>query len=286
MSTPISSLKDPSSFGPPPKNVNYYGASSTGGSGLSQGASSSTGDDKSYTPSAVDHSQLNKHADESNEVPKYSQGPYRVDTTGLSTSNLPKPPVRRLDQAVSSSPANTATTRQTPVTAMKPKPSLPPRLPPREAATSSQDSVMKTPQSPPPPYSKATGTQNKAVSNQEQDTPLLNQSAIDRLSAKGISVPGLGIGGQPTSGKVSEHTQASSASANVSELQARLAKANASISPKILGPETSDAGKKLPLPPKKPGIGIATRSVVRSEAEHQTLVSPSAPPVPLNTKPR
>ena len=102
--------------------------------------------------------------------------PYRVDRTGLNTSNLPPPPTR----AAKPSEAEV----QSPAT--KPKPRLPPRLPPRQNSNPGE-----TTPAPPPPYSVAI----------EQDQPqppqpsFLNQAAASRLGGAGIKVPGLGIGG-------------------------------------------------------------------------------------------
>ena len=103
--------------------------------------------------------------------------PYRANTTGLSTSNLPKPPVRRAAVGDLLTPQASDNTQAKSVLT-KPKPPLPPRLPPRESST---------PQDPPPSY-------NSAI----EDTTAharLNQSALNRLGSAGISVPGLSIGG-------------------------------------------------------------------------------------------
>ena len=89
--------------------------------------------------------------------------------------SLPKPPVRRIDHEEQASPIAASPTR-------KPKPSLPPRLPPRQATL--------TPTSPPPSYTNATQQQPTSVGN-------LNQGALDRLASAGVSVPGLNIGGKP-----------------------------------------------------------------------------------------
>lgn len=106
--------------------------------------------------------------------------PYRANTTGLNTRNLPKPPIRRLDQDGGG---------QTPSpTSVKPKPSLPPRLPPRQ---NSHPSIHAP--DPPPTYTAAIqqepGTQNDDF----------NVGALNRLGRAGVSVPGLGIGSKPQS---------------------------------------------------------------------------------------
>jgi len=98
--------------------------------------------------------------------PAASAGPFRADTTGLSTAQLPPPPVFRGDGVVNK-----------PGPPGKPKPKLPPRLPPR-------DPSIETPTTPPPTYDDAVHSSAE---------PLLNQGAIDRLGRAGVSVPGLGI---------------------------------------------------------------------------------------------
>ncbi|KAK2071778.1 hypothetical protein P8C59_006175 [Phyllachora maydis] len=113
---PLSSLKDPSSFGPPPRHVNAGSA---------------------ITP--------------------INSSPYQppTTTTGLDAVDLPPPPARRdgPERNIMPPPPNC------------PAPSIvtpgPPKLPPR-----------------PPPRSDG----------------ILNQGAMNRLGAAGISVPGLGIG--------------------------------------------------------------------------------------------
>ena len=100
--------------------------------------------------------------------------PYRANTTGLSTTSLPKPPVRRLEDGQQSATASPTT---------KPKPSLPPRLPPRQNSHPTANAP-----SPPPDYHSATQPQ---PSTEDQ---YLNQGALGRLGKAGVSVPGLGIG--------------------------------------------------------------------------------------------
>lgn len=134
--------------------------------------------------------------------------PYRVDTTGLSTSNLPPPP-RRADGA---SPAHDGGgpppppyTRSTVgASAKPPPPSLPPRLPPRQ------------------------NTASPVAETSSRQAGFLNQGAMDRLGAAGVSVPGLGISGNsgrpplppPSMGRSSPKPP-SSAGSGMSELQSR-----------------------------------------------------------------
>ncbi|KAI0887201.1 uncharacterized protein GGS22DRAFT_186036 [Annulohypoxylon maeteangense] len=143
---PITSLRDPSSFGPPPKHV---------GSG------------------ATPQHQHQPHAEQTHGVQQHDESPveakpYQMNTTGLSTSHLPPPPGRK-GSPLAPPPS---------LTRLSVPPSLPPRLPPRSGNTSPVQS-----QSP--------------VSAGRQSPGFLNQGAISRLSAAGISVPGLGIGKAP-----------------------------------------------------------------------------------------
>lgn len=104
--------------------------------------------------------------------------PYRAATAGLTTSNLPKPPVRQLGNEI---PLDTSQANS--ILRSKPKPSLPPRLPPRQGNLALQQHA-----SPSSPYS---------VTPSEESTPDIgvNQGALKRLGSAGISVPGFGIGG-------------------------------------------------------------------------------------------
>lgn len=201
---PLSSLKDPSSFGPPPKKNSYPQQSSSPTTPIA----SQTG------PSAYGR----QGAQELEEEPK-AQEPYRRDTTGLSTSHLPPPPGRR-DRPDGAAPA----------LAPKPKPSLPPRLPPRQNETPTH----YTPP-PPPAYQEAT-------SEPPAHRGILNQDSLSRLGAAGVSVPGFDIGPKTTklaskppppipSRKSAPADQPPSNDAQVNALQSRFAQMRTS-SPK------------------------------------------------------
>jgi hypothetical protein len=162
-SAPLSSLTDPSTFAPPPKRLDY-GASPVA-SRLAQPATNMA-PAGSAQQRLQEREEARRRADE--EANRPPPGPYRPDTTGLSTAHLPKPPALRPGAA-------------SPTTASKPKPSLPPRLPPRQ--NSNPNEYAPTP---PPTY-------NEAV----QETPsagVLNQGALNRLGQAGVSVPGFGVG--------------------------------------------------------------------------------------------
>ncbi len=123
-----------------------------------------------------------QRAQQATQKPAPPPVPYRANTTGLSTADLPKPPVRRLEDG-----KTTATDKST----TKPKPSLPPRLPPRQNSHPTTNAP-----SPPPDYSSAT-------QQQPSQDPYLNQGALARLGKAGVSVPGLGIGGGQASSQAS-----------------------------------------------------------------------------------
>ncbi|GJC95088.1 GMP synthase [Colletotrichum higginsianum] len=153
---PLSSLKDPSTFAPPPKRVPGAPPPRSNAASPSPGAPPPPYEDPSR--------QQQQQQEEEEEAPPR---PYRVNTTGLSTSHLPPPPGRK-DGADGRTPSPGQ------AAARPPPPSLPPRLPPR---TPSATSVT----SPAPPAPAASGG-------------YLNQNAMNRLGAAGVSVPALGIG--------------------------------------------------------------------------------------------
>ncbi len=177
-SRPLASLKDPSSFGPPPKNARYHGG---GGATVSQdNASDANG---SVAPSSSSHVEEPREARFEEAAATGRKGPplpYRADCTGLSTTNFPKPPVRYTETQSSSGPIPSATP------APRPKPPLPPRLPPRQNPPPSSQDVLSDA---PPPYSK-----NPSRVDDTRES-FVNQGALRRLGSTGIQVPELGIGG-------------------------------------------------------------------------------------------
>ena len=100
--------------------------------------------------------------------------PYRANRTGINTNNLPKPPVRR---------TGNDNDQQGPTPSTKPKPSLPPRLPPRQNSNPTESAPE-----PPPTYTAAMQVPSP------KDEGSLDQGALGRLGRAGISVPGFGIG--------------------------------------------------------------------------------------------
>ncbi|KFY07898.1 hypothetical protein V492_06719 [Pseudogymnoascus sp. VKM F-4246] len=199
---PLSSLKDPSSFGPPPKKNSFPQQSSpTITAGSQNGSSVAYG----------------RQGAQELEEPKAPE-PYRRDTTGLSTSHLPPPPGRRERSDGGAPPAPKA------------KPSLPPRLPPRQ----NENPGDYTPP-PPPAYHEAT-------SEPPAHRGILNQGSLSRLGAAGVSVPGFDIGPKTTkpalkppppipSRKSAPADQSASHDTQVNALQSRFAQMGTS-SPK------------------------------------------------------
>lgn len=227
VSRPLSSLKDPSSFGPPPKNVNYHGGAALpdeitpqrGGLGApltqSQIVGTSTADVEREDETSIKRS-----------VPAV---PYRADRTGLSTAHLPPPPTHHNIQETH----NRATP---PPSSARFQPRLPPRLPSR---TASADMVSVIADPPPPLYDNTMPNTTQYASSSD-----LNQSAIERLGNAGVKVPALGIGGPSKTEAnpwTSEQSRSSTTSNGLSELQSRFSKLNSSTSrPPAAGHSTSD----------------------------------------------
>ncbi|KAI1282446.1 hypothetical protein F5Y07DRAFT_240096 [Xylaria sp. FL0933] len=280
---PRSSLRDPASFGPPPKHVAAYGPTAAQQQQQTQ-APDSAGGSRTYSP--VQPYTQAQHVEEAAaaEAPPPEPKPYRVDTTGLSTSHLPPPPTRYSggQSPQPPPPARSAviTTTQPSAITAKPKapPSLPPRLPPRSGNST--------------PSPSPTSADGQAASQ-----GYLNQGAVNRLGAAGISVPGFGIGGGgktppplPLAGArhgpppTAAPTQAPGYG-QTEELQARFARMGTPSSSDLNpGNETQQqstrqvpslAGKKKPPPPppksKKPGLSGG---------------ADTPPPIPLATRPR
>lgn len=210
ISRPLASLKDPASFGPPPKNVNYHGGAALpneitphrGGWGAplteSQIASASR---------ATNRAQAGEEEEPAKPPPPAL--PYRVDRTGLRTDNLPPPPVHRdVQQSRVASPP-----------APSPSPTNQPRLPPR---LPSRQNTVSPPASEPPPPSY------ESVATKPATSPYLNQSAVNRLGAVGVSVPALGIGSQAEANPWQSERSQTQAPVNnqLSELQSRFSRMN------------------------------------------------------------
>jgi hypothetical protein len=248
---PLTDLRDPASFAPPPKRT---------GSGLAPPppptdsskvkrttvqSPSKYQDPRAPNPAAappkISHApgQLGYQDEQDQAEQQRPRGPFQVDTTGLSTNHLPPPPKRggadgRAVPAVPAPPSyETALShpKQNPsLSASSPTPpaaSSGPGLPPRLPARTNTGSTMSTPTT--PVASHDTGGSGGGG--------LLNQSAMNRLGASGISVPSLGIGNNtssqgatppppPPPPRQTPTSTGAGSNAQVSELQNRFARFN------------------------------------------------------------
>ncbi|KXT04485.1 hypothetical protein AC578_8730 [Pseudocercospora eumusae] len=266
-SMPLASLRDPDSFGPPPKHSAYYGADGTRSpstvSRTGTGLSTASGNSRAGLGGPIVESgyaerrrreAAEREAQEQAEIDAKKAEPYRMNTSGLRTDNLPKPPVRRnMDAGGAASPVATTGRTASPV--------LPPRVPPRQTTgtiaapprTSSPSGPAPglpprqneypdeyTPP-PPPTYNEALSapspqqnvasmaqsvasrfTQNGSSTSsfqarQNNDSPAtINQSTTNRLGQAGVCVPGFGIGSSNngTSGPSAQQVQSAATMAH------------------------------------------------------------------------
>lgn len=228
-SAPLTTLKDPASFGPPPKRINYHGASAADNTAIPDGSSWSA------QAEAQRQAEIAAEAEETQPNPAL---PYRADTTGLSTDHLPKLPVRRVIEG-----GHPASSQGVP----KPKPSLPPRLPPRQ--NSHPD--LNAP-SPPPTYNAA--AQDSPV--QPARNGYLNQASINRLAQADVTVRGFNIGPARTPQSPSHQpdrpalpsrrSAATASSPQLNELQSRFSRMASppAVTPQQSSEETSWAQKQ------------------------------------------
>ncbi|KAI9842677.1 MAG: hypothetical protein M1837_006962 [Sclerophora amabilis] len=230
---PLSSLKDPATFGPPPKHA--YRSGETAGPNAT--ATDRVGRREPLPRSTIraqqDAGTATAGAEETEPTPPPM--PYRANTTGISTESLPKPPLRR----PTADPPNLGRINSPP-TASSNKPQLPPRLPPRQSSNAGSSG------SPPPPSYDA------ATSNQNAETGYLNQGAASRLGRSGISVPGLDIGTHPSQNGTASGRDVASPSGGrkpqLNELQSRFSKLSSlSSNPDPSSEGTSLAQKKAAL---------------------------------------
>ncbi|KAK5726028.1 hypothetical protein LTR15_004219 [Elasticomyces elasticus] len=261
-STPITTLRDPDSFGAPPKRNAYGGSAST-----VTAEAPAQGGWGAHVPAP----SRRRQEEAKEEIPKPPPEPYRKDTTGLRTDNLPKPPVRRVE-AGAASPARTASPslppRQSPALPTRQATKPPPGLPPRQTENPNEFTPP-----PPPSYGEATS------SNQPS---FINEGAAARLAGAGVSVPGFGIGGQSQAAPAQHGPQ-------LGELQQRFSRMNTGSqtlphSPQAASAVTAAAGKKPPPPPppKKVGLGGSGDQSTMSSP----MPAPGPPPLPLSSKPR
>lgn len=242
MSRPLTTLKDPSLFGPPPRNVNFHGGIALPNEITPHTEGLGAPLTQMETQAAREPTQEQIEAEQEAEAEAARRAgpplPYRADRTGLKTDHLPPPPVHR---AIAQS-ANKGTSEAVP----KPRPNLPPRLPSRKDS-STNESTSSLPIAQPPVF-EAAAPQPQPIPVQHpvqptaQSNSWLNQGAANRLGKAGISVPGLGIGeSNPWKSETSKTTSPPPVATNnsgLSELQTRFAKMNSGIA---TSPQTAPA---------------------------------------------
>ncbi|KAF9887414.1 hypothetical protein FE257_010269 [Aspergillus nanangensis] len=172
VSAPLSSLKDPSAFGPPPRHIRYHGPGAVPNQTTpdTRGLGAPLSQDQLHHQYLVEQQQQAEleAQEEQARKPAPPPLPYRANRTGVDPNTLPPPPVRRVTSPAESSVSSNSS---------RPHPSVPPRAPPRTS----------TVPSPPPAYSP----------HEEVQQPLqgeLNHHSTSNLSRAGVSVPALGIG--------------------------------------------------------------------------------------------
>ena len=217
-SRPLRSLRDPAEFAPPPRRTDYSGNASLPIARMSDRGA--VGETSSQSQAQARQEQGGEEEAEENSTRPAPPGvPFRANTTGLSTDHLPSPPIRKLHQS-GANPA-TAPAPTAPAPTARPKPSLPPRLPPRQNSSAVEHSVSPPP--PPPPVYTQTA---EAAPEQES---YLNQGSLNRLGSAGVTVPGLNIGesSNPWQNEASS-TASGPVNPQLSELQSRFSKMSTS----------------------------------------------------------
>ncbi|KAK6437834.1 hypothetical protein LTR95_005976 [Oleoguttula sp. CCFEE 5521] len=321
-SQPLNALKDPSQFAPPPKHSAYYGpdgvSPSRTGTGLSATSSASTARGLG-APAPLPARRPDPREEE--QAPRPPPEPYRKDTTGLRTDNLPAPPVRRAVTG-SSSPAPVPPPRAKPVLPQRVNSGPPPILPPRQNEYPDEHAPP-----PPPTYGEAT-------------RPVIapNPAAINRLAQAGVSVPGFGIGSSrenasavsAAAGMVQRHPEQVAAAAGyvqrhpeqvaaaaktaqnnsgqLNELQQRFARMGIASS-SLPGPAAPTQGAQqpaasswrsglqpasslassVPASPSSPTTATGKKPAPPPPAKRVGLSSgeaPVPPPIPMSSKPR
>ncbi|QIW96423.1 hypothetical protein AMS68_001941 [Peltaster fructicola] len=297
VSTPLDSLKDPDSFGPPPKHTAYYpNAQATRSSTPKHAATTSTniglgapvpparsGTSTGLGGPVLVTGRADVQSEEEEQRP--APGPYRVNTTGLRTDHLPKPPGRNDggQTPASTSPAvsrpvpalpTANATRQVPalpspnLAVGRPVPAVPPRqagpppvLPPRQSGTPTE----YTPPAP-PSYGEAMRA--------PQGPSALNTGALNRLGQAGVSVPGFGISPSPRSPSAASH------SGQLSELQQRFARMNNSDSTSSSPTSAVPSWKQAQALHSAASSNPAAVAGINSAVSAASAGSPSSPSTP------
>lgn len=294
-SAPLTSLRDPDAFGPPPKHKEFYDEQ---GNSLNPVAPASvsryqapqrvpqrpgaSGGWGSVVPTP-NRKQQEEEQQQQEEEAKAARGPYKADTTGLRTDNLPAPPLRRDAPAPppATPPRNSGTPASPVVPQRQPQPQAraapPPTLPPRMTEHPDEHT-------PPPPPSY-----NEAIAPVQQDPATLNTAAVSRLGQAGVAVPGFGIGDNST-GAQQASMSPSGHTGQLSELQQRFARMRSGseaettpASPTSSSAAAAAAHKKPPPPPppKKPNLHGA---IPTPPGSSDGTAAP--PPLPMASKPR
>jgi hypothetical protein len=277
-SAPLTSLKDPDSFGAPPKHTGAYGSNPASPSSPVKPPARGGWGSSVPAPSARQQQQAVEE-----EASKPAPGPYRTDTTGLRTDNLPAPPRRghgpapatppRTNSGFAAPPPAVPARQPQPQHGTAPAPSLPPRM--------NDHPDEYTP--PPPP------TYNEATQPNQQDPAALNTGAVNRLGQAGVSVPAFGIGSNSAPAPPQSPTVPAGHSGQLSELQQRFARMNAgsqneasaSVTPSTSSPAVAAAAHKKPPPPPPPKkAGLSDSRPASSDA------ASAPPPLALSSKPR
>ena len=241
-SRPLATLKDPAAFGPPPKNVNYHGGAAL----PNEITPHRSGLGAPLTPAelAVDNHQV----EEESTRPAAPALPYRSNTTGVRTDNLPPPPVHRSTQSALPPPPPTRTAAPRP----------PPRLPARQNTNPSPSQEI-----PPPSYT--------SVTPEPAADPYINQSSVSNLSRAGVKVPGFGIGSGNDNPWSSEKSKTSG---GMSELQSRFGRMNGSQTAQSTqnDPATSPAELSTGMPSwKQSQSAFSTAQTLRTNPQNVTL---------------
>lgn len=221
ISRPLATLKDPTAFGPPPKNVNFHGGAAL----PNQITPDRRGLGAPLTSQVVEAAERAVHEREEaqnveQEKPAGPPVPYRANRTGLNTDHLLPPPIRRATEGDSEGPQVIDIAQKPPLS----KPFLPPRLPPRSNSATIISSIASGP--PPPTYDSVVEEPKPAPKN------YINQEeATNRLGRAGISVPGLGIGQTEKTSTAEQATSSPSTVLKIDEVQSRFSRKNTAATP-------------------------------------------------------
>ena len=300
-SAPLAGLKDPDSFGPPPKHKEFYDEQGnslnpaapvavsryTGPESVPGGSRPAPGGGWGTVVQTPSRKKEEEQQQQAEEEARANRGPYKADTTGLSTRNLPAPPVRRDAPAPAPGPAppprNVASPASPPVPERQPQPQTraapPPVLPPRMNDHPDEYTPL-----PPPPYHEAT--------KPAQPNPAaLNTAAVNNLAQAGVSVPGFGIGNNQA-GAPQSPASPQGHSGQLSELQQRFARMRSSpgadttapASPTSSNSAAVGAARKKPPPPPPPKKPNLAGAMPTPPGSSDGAAAP--PPLPMASKPR